>query len=101
LAAARASSRGTCRTARGAASTARRRCSPPGPIDARFEDVEVESWDAPLLRLPTRHAERDFLVGKRVPPETAANAAQIVQTPLTVTKRGALVYGRKGSTQTT
>jgi len=68
----------------------------PGLVGERFDHVEVKPWDAPLLRLPTSDAIRDFLIGKRVPPERAANAAQSIDPPLAVTKRGALVYGRKG-----
>jgi hypothetical protein len=57
--------------------------------------VEVERWDAPLLELPTRAAVRDSLVGKGVAPERAASAAEAVDAPLSVTKRGALAFARK------
>jgi hypothetical protein len=57
--------------------------------------VEVERWDAPLLVLPEREAVRDYLVGKGVPPERARLAAESVETPLRVTKRGALLFARK------
>jgi SAM-dependent methyltransferase len=59
-----------------------------------FEDVETERWDAPLIELPTRAAVRDYLVGKGVEPAQAATAAAAVDTPLTVTKRGALCFAR-------
>jgi SAM-dependent methyltransferase len=71
----------------------------PALVAGRFEALEVERWDAPLLRLPDQQAVRDFLVGKRVPPERAAEAAALTAAPLTITKRGALVYGRKGSAE--
>jgi ubiquinone/menaquinone biosynthesis C-methylase UbiE len=66
----------------------------PRLVGERFADVEVERWDAPLLRLPTRDAVRDYLVGKLVKPEQARQAAESTNPPLSVTKRGALVYGR-------
>jgi SAM-dependent methyltransferase len=69
----------------------------PGLVAERFQDVELEPWDAPLLRLPDREAVRDFLIGKRVPPVRAAEAAESTDPPLAITKRGALVFGRKGS----
>jgi SAM-dependent methyltransferase len=67
----------------------------PELIGERFHDLEVESWDAPLLRLPTREALRDYLLGKGAEPERARAAAEAVDVPLEVTKRGALVYARR------
>ena len=61
----------------------------------RFEEVTVERWDAPLVELPTRSAVRDYLIGKGALPEDARAAAADVDVPLVVTKRGALVFGRK------
>jgi SAM-dependent methyltransferase len=60
-----------------------------------FDDLEVERWDAPLLELPSRPAVRDYLIGKGSDPATARAAAEIADVPLSVTKRGALVFGRK------
>ena len=60
-----------------------------------FVGVEAERWDAPLLELPTREAVRDYLVGKGVAPERAASAAEAVDVPLSVTKRGALAFARR------
>jgi SAM-dependent methyltransferase len=62
-----------------------------------FVDVEVEHWDAPLLDLPDRAAVRDYLIGKGVDGQAAAAHAAQVDIPLTVTKRGALAFARKGS----
>jgi hypothetical protein len=56
-------------------------------------DIEVERWDRPLVRLPDTAAVRDYLIGKGVEPRTADAGARTVRTPLTVTKRGALVVG--------
>jgi SAM-dependent methyltransferase len=66
----------------------------PGLLAERFRDVEVQRWDAPLLELPTAAAVRDYLVGKGVAPGAAERAADGVDLPLRVTKRGALVFGR-------
>jgi SAM-dependent methyltransferase len=67
----------------------------PDLVAEHFADVEVERWDAPLLRLPTRTAVRDYLIGKGTEPRRAASAAARTDAPLTVTKRGALVFGRR------
>ena len=77
----------------------------PSPFDAEdapalvasvFGAVEVRCWDAPLVTLPDPQAVRDFLVARFVDPLAAADAARDVLTPLTVTKRGALVLARTG-----
>jgi ubiquinone/menaquinone biosynthesis C-methylase UbiE len=60
-----------------------------------FAEVEIERWDAPLVELPTRAAVRDYLVGKGVEPRSAAARAELADAPLLVTKRGALVFGRR------
>jgi SAM-dependent methyltransferase len=67
----------------------------PAAIGELFDEVEVERWDAPLLRLPTSEAVRDYLVGKGVDRTGAETAAARTDVPLTVTKRGALVLARR------
>jgi SAM-dependent methyltransferase len=67
----------------------------PGLVGELFDDVEVTSWDATLLELPTRAAVRDYLVGKGTDPQRATAATADVNLPLAVTKRGALVFGRR------
>lgn len=69
--------------------------SAPELLSDLFTDVEVEPWDAPLLRLRTPDDLRDYLIGKLVAPDHAARAAAETGVPLTVTKRGALVFARK------
>lgn len=69
----------------------------PGLVGERFAEVEVERWDAQLLRLPSRDAVRDYLIGKRVEPARAGEAAATIDPPLTITKRGALVFARRRS----
>jgi SAM-dependent methyltransferase len=77
---------------------------PPSTFDAEdgprlvasvFEQVRVERWDAPLVRLPDTDAVRDYLIARFVAPEEAEAAAERVPTPLAVTKRGAVIFGRK------
>ena len=67
--------------------------SAPQLMAERFDSVEVNSWDLPLLTLPDQDAVRDYLIGKGTHPTFAAEAASEVELPLTVTKRGAVVWG--------
>jgi SAM-dependent methyltransferase len=67
----------------------------PGLVASVFGQVEVERWDAPLVRLPDRDAVRDYLIARFVGPEDAAAAAERVETPVAITKRGALIYARR------
>lgn len=66
----------------------------PGLMADHFAEVEVESWDLRLLTLPDGVAVRDYLIGKGTEPARARAAAGEVQVPLTITKRGSLVWGR-------
>ncbi|MFC1735477.1 class I SAM-dependent methyltransferase [Candidatus Hydrogenedentota bacterium] len=79
--------------------------SPPNTFDSEngpdmvrefFADIEVERWDAPLLDLPNTEALLSWLRGYGVSGEDARRVAAQVATPLTLTKRGALIwaYGR-------
>jgi SAM-dependent methyltransferase len=68
----------------------------PGAIGELFVDVEVERWDARFLRLPSRQDVRDYLVGKGVDAARAEEVAATTEVPLPVTKRGALVFARRG-----
>lgn len=68
----------------------------PELIGERFQELEIQRWDAPLLTLPSRPDVRDYLVGKGVEPNSAAGAAEQLEVPLAVTKRGALVFARRG-----
>jgi SAM-dependent methyltransferase len=69
----------------------------PELLSELFSDVEVERWDAPLLGLPSGEAVRDYLVGKGVEPARARAAAASAEVPMSVTKRGALAFGRAPS----
>lgn len=63
-------------------------------IQDYFQDVQVERWDAPLVHLPDREALTLYLKGRQMKAEKIHEAAQHLQTPLTLTKRGALFVGR-------
>ena len=67
----------------------------PALIEATFGNVEVDRWDGPYTRLPDRAAVELYLYGHGLPKTSAANAASRVPTPLTVTKRGAIMYAYK------
>jgi SAM-dependent methyltransferase len=60
-------------------------------VGAVFEEVEVHTWDAPMLTLPDRNAVRLYLRSRMADPALADK----VETPVTVTKRGCVVWGRK------
>jgi SAM-dependent methyltransferase len=78
--------------------------APPSTLDSElapallgryFASVAVDAWDGPYVRLPDAEALRRYLVGRGAPRETASDLASTMTFPLTVTKRGAIVYGRK------
>jgi SAM-dependent methyltransferase len=69
----------------------------PALLREPFEEPEVLRWDAPLVELPTARAVRDYLVGKQVARERARAVAETAELPLSVTKRGALLFARKSS----
>jgi SAM-dependent methyltransferase len=62
-----------------------------------FEEPEVKRWDAALIELPTARAVRDYLVGKQVAPDRVQAVAEATELPLSVTKRGTLLFARKRS----
>ncbi|TQM62503.1 class I SAM-dependent methyltransferase [Humibacillus xanthopallidus] len=59
-----------------------------------FDVVDVERWDAPLMSLRDAVAVEQFLRGRGLSPQAAAEAATGFERPVTVTKRGAVVWGR-------
>ena len=67
----------------------------PELVASVFGQVRVQRWDAPLIRLPDRDAVRDYLIARFVDPDVAATAAEEVMTPVTLTKRGAVILARK------
>jgi hypothetical protein len=69
----------------------------PGLLRELFEESEVRRWGAPVIKLPTARAVRDYLVGNQLAPDRAQVVAAEAELPLSVTKRGALLFARKGS----
>ncbi len=67
----------------------------PELVRAVFGPVEVDAWDAPLVRLPTAEAIRDYVLARQASPAVAETTAANVPVPLTVTKRGAAIYARR------
>jgi SAM-dependent methyltransferase len=67
----------------------------PALVGSIFPDTHAERWDAPLVMLPNADSVRDYLIARLVLASEAAKAATRVATPVTITKRGALVYARK------
>lgn len=67
----------------------------PGLVGQYFDNVEIDSWDGPYWLLPDTEAVTRALLGRGLPPDEASRRAATVDTPLSVTKRGAIVYGRK------
>jgi ubiquinone/menaquinone biosynthesis C-methylase UbiE len=59
-----------------------------------FEVVEVERWDGPYITLPDSAAVAMFLRGRGLTAAASADAAAAYETPMTVTKRGVLVWAR-------
>lgn len=60
-----------------------------------FDAIEIQRWDAPLVRLPDRAALTLYLRGRGLTEQAAPVAARGVRTPLTVTKRGMIGWARK------
>ena len=69
----------------------------PELLGGRFADIEVDAWDGPYVHLPDEAALRRYLAAYGVPSDRAAALARrhADRVPLDLTKRGAVVYGRK------
>lgn len=63
----------------------------PDIVASVFGPVEVERWDGPYNRLPDRAAVLTYARHHSLP----ATVADDVRTPLTLTKRGCLVWARR------
>jgi SAM-dependent methyltransferase len=59
-----------------------------------FDVVGAEFWDAPLISLPDKAAIATFLRGRGLTTNAANAAAADYEPPMTVTKRGVLVWAR-------
>jgi SAM-dependent methyltransferase len=68
----------------------------PEMLGRHFGSVEVDAWEGPYVTLPDAEALRRYLIGRGVPRALAAERSTMMSFPLPITKRGAIVYGRKG-----
>lgn len=69
----------------------------PGLVASVFgtRDIEIQRWDLPGYVLPDADAIRHYLNGRFVPADAVERAATELRTPLTVTKRGAIIFARR------
>ena len=67
----------------------------PEIIGSVFGEIEIDAWDGPYVHLLDRDALALYLRGRRLSPAAAEYASQAIDTPLTLTKRGAIIYARK------
>jgi SAM-dependent methyltransferase len=68
----------------------------PGLLADQGFAVEINAWDIPGgLVLPDAAAVQAYLIGRILPAAVAERVSRAVIPPLEVTKRGALVWGRK------
>ena len=70
----------------------------PEIVGSLFDEIEIDAWDGPYVYLPDREALALFLRGRRLSPAAAERALDAIDTPLTLTKRGAIIYARKVKT---
>lgn len=63
----------------------------PGIVASVFGDVDIVAWDGPFVTLPDRDAVLAFCRSHFLP----AQAADRVNPPVTLTKRGCFVFARK------
>ena len=65
-------------------------------VGEHFDQVQVERWNLPdAITLPTIAAVEEYLFGRRVEPERCGEEARRLGAPLSITKRGCLVWARK------
>ena len=67
----------------------------PEIVGSVFGEIEIDAWDGPYVRLPDREALILYLRGRRLTSSAAERASDAIDTPLTLTKRGAVIYARK------
>lgn len=69
--------------------------SAPEIIGSLFGEIEIDAWDGPYVHLPDREALAFYLRGRRLSSSDAERASNAIDTPLTLTKRGAIIFARK------
>jgi SAM-dependent methyltransferase len=67
----------------------------PASVAHHFKIIEVVEWDLPAVRLPDAAAVKLFLRGRGLDADEASRQATSWTTPLTVTKRGCLIWARR------
>ena len=67
----------------------------PDIVGSVFPDIEIDAWEGPYVHLPDREALTLYLQGRRLSPTAANRASKAINTPLTLTKKGAIIYARK------
>jgi hypothetical protein len=67
----------------------------PEIISEHFKITEVITWDTPAVHLPDKAAVALFLRGRGLSRQEASVQADQSHTPLTVTKRGCLIWARQ------
>lgn len=67
----------------------------PELVGEYFDVVEIERWDAPLIHLPSQEALSLYLAGRGLSDQEIQNALIKIETPLDLTKRGALIFAKK------
>jgi SAM-dependent methyltransferase len=67
----------------------------PDMVREFFLNVEVERWDGQYIHLPDTMAVVKYLIGRGFDREKAEAVAEDIGAPLSVTKRGCLIFGYK------
>jgi len=69
----------------------------PTLVGSIFSGIEVDKWDGPFIQLPDSDGLSQYLVGRGMSRERArlVSESAAIHWPLSITKRGALVYGWK------
>ena len=69
--------------------------SAPEIVSSVFGEIEIDAWDGPYVHLPDREALALYLRGRRLSSSEVERASNAIDTPLTLTKRGAIIFARK------
>jgi hypothetical protein len=60
-----------------------------------FDVVDIQRWEAPVVRIPDRTGLLLYLRGRGLAEEHALAAARRLDTPMIITKRGMMGWARK------
>ena len=67
----------------------------PEIVGSVFDEIEIDAWEGPYVHLPDREALILYLRGRRLSSVAAERASHTIDTPLTLTKRGSIIFARK------